>query len=101
MSLSSLIRRTNAALSSSSLSPEDRLDIYDRALHDLSLLEPTDAQAYARLTFLQGRAATLDLCDTRADLEDDTHYDPNYDDADWDTAALYDGPVGRSLAHLL
>jgi len=100
MSLTSTIARANYALSQPSLSPEDRLDIIDRTLASLDHFRATDTQAQARTHFLQLRAAVLDLCDTRTDLEDDA-YDPDSDDAAWDTAALYDGPMARSLAHLL
>jgi len=99
MTLSTLIRDTQYALASASLLPEDRLDIVERALTRLEPLT-SDRAARARTHFLQVRASTLELCDTRTDLEDDA-YDPDSDDAAWDTAALYDGPMARSLAAFL
>lgn len=106
MSLSSTIARANFALSQPSLSPEDRLEIIERTLASLDHFRATDAQAHARTQFLQLRASTLEQCDTRSDFEDDDAYDPDpydssMDDAAWDTASLYEGPIARSLAHLL
>ena len=93
MSLSSYIARIDFALGQPSLSPEDRLDIVERALAALDLFK-ADTSAH-RTHFLQLRASLVPLVDFDADAEYEDLEDESYC-----RALNHDAALSRSFAHL-